>query len=90
MPESTVPNESVEEMVLRLATFMTPYGEVFGRVERRRLALMYVEGRLQHLDRRTLEPIATAHGAHRRPLQRFVGEAWVQIEPVTRPRGWNS
>lgn len=75
MPESTVPNESVEEMVLRLATFMTPYGEVFGRVERRRLALMYVEGRLQRLDRRTLEPIATAHGAHRRPLQRFVGEA---------------
>ncbi len=34
---------------------------------------MYVTGRLAHLERRTLEPIATSNGVYRRPLQHFVG-----------------
>lgn len=72
-PEYHVPDESIESLPERLDEFLEPYYPHFGRIETHGHAHMYVEGRLQRLDRRTLEPIATEHGVHRRALQEFVG-----------------
>lgn len=71
--EDVVAAENIEGMVSRLGKFLEPYFPLFGRPENRGHAQMYVEGRLEQLERRTLEPIATEHGVHRRPLQYFVG-----------------
>ncbi len=71
--EGVVSAQDIEGMVSRLGEFLEPYFPLFGRPENRGHAHMYVEGRLERLERRTLEPIATEHGVHRRPLQYFVG-----------------
>lgn len=71
--ETEVPTESVAGLLEALNDFVEPYMPLFGRRENRGHARMYVEGRIQRLDRRTLEPIANEHGVHRRPLQQFVG-----------------
>lgn len=86
MPETHaeyhVPDESIESLVERLDEFLGPYYRHFGRKETHGHAHMYVEGRLQRIDRRTLEPIATEHGVHRRPLQMFVGAGKWDDDPV--------
>lgn len=71
--EYFVPEESVASMVERLGRFIEPYRMFFGRKENHDHANMYLSGRLQRLDRRTLEPIANENGVHRRALQHFVG-----------------
>ena len=81
-PEYHVPDESIESLPERLDEFLEPYYPHFGRIETHGHAHMYVEGRLQRLDRRTLEPIATEHGVHRRALQLFVGAARWQDDPI--------
>ncbi len=86
MPENNaeyhVPAESIKSLLTRLDQFLQPYYPHFGRKETRGHAHMYVEGRLQRLQRRTLEPIATEHGVNRRPLQTFVGAGKWADEPV--------
>lgn len=71
--EDVVAAEDIEGMVGRLGEFLEPYFPLLGRPENRGHVQMYVEGRLERLERRTLEPIATEHGVHRRALQFFVG-----------------
>jgi len=80
--EDVVSAENIEGMVSRLGKFLEPYFPLFGRPENRGHAHMYVEGRLERLERRTLEPIATEHGVHRRPLQYFVGAGLWSDEAV--------
>ena len=76
-PESEKPPEvlpsNIEPLLEELGEFLKPYDALLGRVELHGHARMYVAGRLRQMDRRTLEPIATANGVHRRPLQMFVG-----------------
>ena len=81
-PECIVDEESIEAMFGHLIEFMKPYLPMFGRSENHGHANMYVAGRLQRMDRRTLEPIATEHGVHRRPLQYFVGSGPWADTPV--------
>ena len=81
-PECVVDQKSIEMMLVHLDEFMEPYWPLFGRVENHGHASMYVNGRLQRLDRRTLEPIANEHGVHRRPLQYFVGAGLWEDGPV--------
>lgn len=81
-PEIHVPDESIDSLLERLDEFLGPYYPHFGRIETHGHAHMYVEGRLQRLDRRTLEPIATEHGVHRRPLQMFVGAGKWADDPI--------
>lgn len=81
-PEYHVPDESIESLPERLDEFLEPYYPQFGRIETHGHAHMYVEGRLQRLDRRTLEPIATEHGVHRRALQMFVGAGRWEDDPI--------
>lgn len=80
--EDVMTAEDIEGMVSRLREFLEPYLPLFGRVENRGHAQMYVEGRLERLERRTLEPIANEHGVHRRPLQYFVGAGLWDDEAV--------
>lgn len=80
--ETEVSEESVAALVEDLDDFIEPYLPLFGRRENHRHARMYIEGRLERLERRTLEPIANEHGVHRRPLQYFVGAGLWDDEPV--------
>jgi len=80
--EAVVPAAAVAELVADLDSFLSPYLPLFGRRENHCHAQMYLEGRLQRLERRTLEPIATEHGVHRRRLQYFVGAGLWDDESV--------
>lgn len=73
MNESNVPVSSIVSLLPALEGFLEPYYRLFGRKELHGHARMYVAGRMARLDRHTLEPIASANGVHRRPLQKFVG-----------------
>src|SRR5258706_2941609 len=80
--EWEVAEQSLAAIIGRLQTFIEPYLPLFGRRENHKHTQMYVEGRLQRVERRTLEPIANEHGVHRRPLQYFVGAGLWEDEPV--------
>jgi SRSO17 transposase len=82
--EAEVATASVSMLVVRLKEFLEPYLGLFGRRENHGHARMYVEGRLQRVERRTLEPIANEYGVHRRPLQYFVGAGLWEDKPVRR------
>ncbi|MGH8402457.1 MAG: IS701 family transposase [Gammaproteobacteria bacterium] len=61
----------------RLTSFLGRYLPLFYRKEQRENAAVVVEGLLSGLERKTCEPIARAHGIHRKPVQSFVGRgAW--------------
>ena len=83
-PEWEVGTGVVEGMLERLKAFMESFGDLFVRQEQRGHAFTYVEGRLTPMTRRTIEPIATAKGEQRRPLQKFVGAAAWDDEAVMR------
>jgi len=80
--EREMSDERVAALLDDLDDFIEPYLPLFGRRENHGHARMYVEGRLQRLERRTLEPIANEHGVHRRRLQYFVGAGLWDDEPV--------
>lgn len=56
-----------------LAVFLRRYQDQVQRVEQEGHLQVYVEGLVSGLERKSVEPIATAHGLYRRPLQHFVG-----------------
>lgn len=82
MPEAHVPESSVKSLINALDRFLQPLYGLFGYAPSQGHARMYIAGRMQQLDRRTLEPIATANGVHRRPLQQFVGAGQWSDAPV--------
>jgi SRSO17 transposase len=80
--ECEVAEADVAGLLQELQAFLDPYLPLFGRRENHGHARRYVEGRLQRLERRTLEPIANEHNVHRRPLQYFVGAGLWEDKPV--------
>lgn len=61
----------------RLTAYLERYLPLFYRTEQRENATVVIEGLLSGLERKTCEPIARAHGIHRKPVQFFVGSgAW--------------
>jgi SRSO17 transposase len=82
MPESHVPESSIISLVESVGRFLEPLYGLFGYKPSHGHARMYISGRMRQLERRTLEPIATANGVHRRPLQQFVGNGQWSDEPV--------
>jgi SRSO17 transposase len=66
----------------RLEMFASRYLPHFYRAEQRGHALTVLRGKLRGLERKTTEPIATAAGQKRRPLQLFVGAGGWQDRPV--------
>lgn len=58
----------------RMKGFLEPFAANLVRIEQRNNLEVCIRGRISTLERRTLEPIAKAHGLPRRPIQRFVGD----------------
>jgi SRSO17 transposase len=56
-----------------LAVFLQRYKAEVHRSEQETHLQVYVEGLVSGIERKSVEPIATAHGLYRRPLQHFVG-----------------
>lgn len=67
-----------------LVAFTERYAPHFRRCEQREHVVTYLEGLLSDLERKSIEPIATAHGQERRPLQRFVGAGAFSDESLLR------
>lgn len=63
-----------------LDSFLKRYQPLVARAEQETHLQVYVEGLLSQLPRKSIEPIATAHGLYRRPLQHFVGAGkWCDV-----------
>src|SRR5437773_10656379 len=56
-----------------LSRFIDRYKPLVNRSEQEIHLEVYLEGLVGGLERKSIEPIATAHGLYRRPLQHFVG-----------------
>ena len=63
----------IAECLDHLGVFVARYQPFVTRSEQRTHVHVYLEGLLSGLERKSIEPIATAHGLYRRPLQHFVG-----------------
>lgn len=73
LDDSRVEAADLKDCLRNLRAFTERYAPLFVRSEQREHAHTYIEGRLSSLQRKTIEPIATAHLQRREPLQRFVG-----------------
>ena len=71
----------VAECVGALARFAERYNPKLARSDQEVHLGVYLEGLVSGLERKSIEPIATAHGLYRRPLQHFVGAGkWSDAE----------
>jgi SRSO17 transposase len=74
--------DAVRACAASLTAFAQRYLPLFQRAEQRDHALTILQGKLTGLQRKTIEPIATAACQKRRPLQLFVGAGGWQDRPV--------
>ena len=63
----------VAACVPALSAFADRYRPLLARSDQEPHLAVYLEGLVSGLERKSIEPIATAHDIYRRPLQRFVG-----------------
>lgn len=63
----------IGQCLAQLGGFVSRYTPFVTRSEQEGHVQVYVEGLLSGLERKSIEPIANAHGLHRRALQHFVG-----------------
>jgi SRSO17 transposase len=68
-----ISSADVATCMASLGEFLKPYQAQLQRAEQERHLQVYVEGLVSGIERKSIEPIATAHGLYRRPLQHFVG-----------------
>ena len=68
-----ISSADVATCLTSLTEFLQPYQAQLQRVEQKGHLQVYVQGLVSGLRRKSIEPIATAHGLYRRPLQHFVG-----------------
>jgi SRSO17 transposase len=73
LEQTEVSPKAVAACAEHLTGFIQRYLPLFYRTEHRRHASTVLRGKLTNLQRKTTEPIATAAGQYRRPLQHFVG-----------------
>ncbi len=87
-PHAEITRKQLESCLANLDRFLDRYLPCFYRTEQREHARTYIQGLLSDLPRKTIEPIATDHGQHRRPLQRFIGAGcWSDEKILTEFRG---
>jgi len=71
----------VAECLESLARFAERYKPRLARLDQGDHLDVYLEGLVSGLERKSIEPIATAHGLYRRPLQHFIGAGkWSDVE----------
>ncbi len=66
---------AIKSLEPRLATFLEPFGDCFGRCESWASLRHYLRGQLSDLPRKSIEPIALASGVGPRSLQQFLADA---------------
>ena len=71
--DETVHADDIAECVRFLTRFADRYKPLLARSDQEGHLGVYLEGLVSGLERKSIEPIATAHGLYRRPLQHFVG-----------------
>jgi SRSO17 transposase len=71
--EHVVRPSDIDACLDSLTRFTARYQPFVSRSEQAEHLAVYVEGLVSGLERKSIEPIATAHGLYRRPLQHFVG-----------------
>ena len=69
-PHVEITRKQLAPCLGNLDEFIQRYLPRFYRAEQRDHARTYIEGLLSDLPRKTIEPIATDHDQHRRPLDR--------------------
>ena len=74
--------ESLKGMLARLETFVEPFAACLQRVEQRDNAQAYVAGLLSQVKRKNAESIAYLHDQERQGLQKFIGQAPWDHEPL--------
>ena len=82
LEECKIPSEVYEEVEARLKRFLGPFLQTFVRREQYGHAETYMSGLLSNLKHKTAETIAYLHGQDRMALQRFVGWAEWDDEPL--------
>jgi SRSO17 transposase len=80
--DAQVDTAEFENALIRLANFVRPFAQLTGRIELQKHCLTAIKGLLSDLKRKNTESVAYRHGQHRRALQRFVGEAEWEHEPI--------
>src|SRR5881392_1276986 len=75
--DEIVDGAAVATCLTSLGMFLGRYKPRVQRAEQEEHLEVYLEGLVSGIERKSIEPIATAHGLYRRPLQHFVGAgAW--------------
>src|SRR5713101_7660692 len=82
LEECQVAPEIFDQVMARLETFMVPFVSTFRRPEPSEHAHTYVRGLLSEVARKNVESIAYRFGQDRLPLQRFIGWAEWEDEPL--------
>jgi SRSO17 transposase len=82
LEECQVAPEIFHQVMPRLETFMAPFVNTFCRQEPSQHAQTYVCGLLSDVERKNVESIAYRFGQDRLPLQRFIGWAAWEDEPL--------
>ncbi len=82
LKEAEVKPEVAKGMLDRLKKFAEPFVASLGRSERREHAQVYIAGLLSDLERKNVESIAYRHDQERVNLQRFIGLAPWEHQPL--------
>jgi SRSO17 transposase len=81
MAQAEVSPDDMRDLLDRLETFVLPFGASLGPVDQRRAA-EYLTGLLSDLDHKTAEGIAYLLDQDRQPMQRFIGQADWDHQPL--------
>jgi SRSO17 transposase len=84
LAQAEVSPEMFQGLVERLEEFVEPYAASLNEPEQRRHAAEYVAGLLSRLEHKTSEGIAYLHGQERQGLQKFLGHAPWDHQPLAK------
>jgi SRSO17 transposase len=82
LQEADIKPEVANGMLKRLEQFAEPFIASLGRREPKQNARIYISGLLSDLERKNVESIAYRHDLDRRALQRFIGSAPWDHQPL--------
>jgi SRSO17 transposase len=82
LKETEIQPQVIQGMLKRLEQFIKPFITSLGRVEPKVNAQFYISGLLSDLERKNIESIAYRYDQDRRALQRFIGTATWDYEPL--------
>src|SRR5215468_4879452 len=82
LDDAEVPPGLLRGVLPRLQTFLEPFVASLARAEQRHNAQHYVQGLLSDLDDKSAEAIASLHDRERQGLQKFIGQADWDHDPL--------